>query len=337
MYQTTYIAGELEGCEDIEDLKERILPLLSSQRNAWASKMEEILQTKGFSCRRMAQLCEVSEPAVRKWRRGSLPQSRDMYIRIGFAAGYNLAEMNAFLMRYGKCPQLYVKSLEDSVCIFVLRSATLEHTYKTYQQLLEMVRQEIQGTVAPEQAVHMPDYSTQYVSARFWNVGNTEEMVAFVKANAPAFRRAYDRLYQTVNTFLAVNLGNEYLMEQDGRKASFHAMAEESQWSSSLRHCISDIRQKKWFPLRHKVISLGLHLNMDAQSINDMLACAHMEPLYAKNPIEAAIIWAINEAKLNSENDEIVQNGSSELCEFVRDILEQLDLEEEGRYLIEDL
>ncbi len=337
MYQTTYIAGELEGCEDIEDLKGKILPLLTSQRNAWAYKMEEILQTKGYSCRRMAQLCKVSEPAVRKWRRGSLPQSRDMYIRIGFAAGYNLMEMNAFLKRYGKCPQLYVKSLEDSVCIFVLRSATLEHTYDTYQRLLDMVRQEIQGTADEGQLADNQDYSTQYVSERFWNVGNMEEMVAFAKANAPAFRQAYHQLYRTVNSILAVNLGNEYLTEQDSRRASFHAMAEESQWSSSLRHCISEIRQKKWFPLRHKVISLGLHLNMDAQSINDMLACAQMEPLYAKNPIEAAILWAINEAKLNSENDEIVQNGSSELCEFVRDVLEQLDLEEEGRYLIEDL
>ena len=337
MYQTAYIAGELEGCEDIEDLKEKILPLLSSQRTAWAYKMEEILQTTGYSCRRMAQLCRVSEPAVRKWRRGALPQSRDMYIRIGFAAGYDLTQMNLFLKRYGKCPQLYVKSLEDSVCIFVLRSATLEHTYDTYQQLLDLVRQNIQGTGEDTKTMDADAYSTLYLSERFYNVGNMEEMVTFAQANAPSFRNAYDRLYQTVSTFLDVNLGNEFLTEHDGRKASFHAMAEESQWSSSLRHCISEIRQKKWFPLRHKVISLGLHLNMDVWSINDMLLCAQMEPLYAKNPVEATIIWAINEAKLNSENDEIVQNGSSELCEFVRDILEQLDLEEEGRYLIEDL
>ena len=115
------------------------------------------------------------------------------------------------------------------------------------------------------------------------------------------------------------------------------SMATESQWSSSLRHCISEIRQKKWFPLRHKVISLGLHLNMDTESIDELLQYAQMEPLYAKNPIEAAIMWAINEAKLNSETDEIIQDGSSELCDFVRDVLEKLDLAEEGSYLIEDL
>lgn len=338
MYQTAYVAGELENCEDIEDVRQQILPLLTNQRKAWTYKIEQILQEKGYSCRRMAQLCRVSEPAVRKWRRGALPQSRDMYIRIGFAAGYNLAEMNTFLKRYGKCPQLYVKSLEDSVCMFVLRSNVLPHTYDAYQQLLDMVRQELQG--ASDDPQH-PDgdaaYSTQHLSERLWDIESMEEMVAFVRSNIPSFRQAYDRLYRAVNTFLEINLMSESFLEQDSRRASFHAMAVESQWSASLRRSVSEIRQKKWFPLRHKVISLGLHLNMDTQQINDLLECAQMEPLYAKNPIEAAIIWAINEAKLNSENDALIQNGSSELCEFVRDVLVQLDLEEEGSYLIEDL
>lgn len=339
MYQTKFIAEGLESCEDIEDLKREIIPLLESQRTAWASKIGEILENKGYSCRQMANLCKVSEPAVRKWKKGSLPQSRDMYIRIGFAAGYNLEEMNAFLKRYGKCPQLYVKSLEDSVCIFVLQSSYLEQTYETYLQMLNMVRAEIQGAANAEEAQSTQEqtYSTQYLSAHFTNLKSMNEMVDFAQKYAPSYKQAYDRLYRAVNAFLVINLTSEYTVERDGRKASFHAMATESQWSSSLRHCISEIRQKKWFPLRHKVISLGLHLNMDTESINELLQYAQMEPLYAKNPIEAAIMWAINEAKLNSETDEIIQDGSSELCDFVRDVLEKLDLAEEGSYLIEDL
>ena len=339
MYQTKFIAEGLDSCEDIEDLKREIMPLLESQRTAWASKIEEILENKGYSCRQMANLCKVSEPAVRKWKKGSLPQSRDMYIRIGFAAGYNLEEMNAFLKRYGKCPQLYVKSLEDSVCIFVLQSSYLEQTYETYLQMLNMVRAEILGAETAEktQSTQEKTYSTQYLSAHFTNLKSMNEMVDFVQKHAPSYKQAYDRLYRAVNAFLVINLTSEYTVERDGRKSSFHAMATESQWSSSLRHCISEIRQKKWFPLRHKVISLGLHLNMDTESIDELLQYAQMEPLYAKNPIEAAIMWAINEAKLNSETDEIIQDGSSELRDFVRDVLKKLDLAEEGSYLIEDL
>lgn len=333
VYSTDIIGSSLNDCDDIGELKRQILPLLQDQRSAWTSKIEQILSDNNYTCKQLAGLCRVSEPAVRKWRKGSLPQSRDMYIRIGFAAGYDLEEMNAFLKRYGKCPQLYVKSLEDSVCIFVLKSEYLSHTYETYLQVLDMVRQEMQGATD----IQPQAYTTQHLSAYLANLKSLEEMIDFARANAPSYKQAYARLYSYIIAFLHVNLQSEYTSEHDGRKASFHAMATESQWSSSLRHCISEIRNKRWFPLRHKIISLGLHLNMDTDAINRMLLYAQMEPLYAKNPIEAAIMWAVEEAKLCSDDDAIIPDGSSDLCDFVKDILIQLDLAEEGNYLIDDL
>ena len=333
VYSTGIIESTLNECDDMEELKRRILPLLQNQRSAWIEKIEQIISGRQYSYRQLAQLCKVSEPAVRKWRKGSLPQSRDMYIRIGFAAGYNLEEMNGFLKRYGKCPQLYVKSLEDSICMFVLSSESLSHTYESYLRVLDMVKEELQGTVG----VQHKAYTTRQLSEHFTNLKSLEEMIEFVKTHAPSYKQAYARLYSYVIAFLHVNLQSEHTVEGDGRKASFHAMATESQWSSSLRHCISEIRNKRWFPLRHKVISLGLHLNMDTDGINRMLQYAQMEPLYPKNPIEAAIIWAIEEAKLCSDDDTIIPDGSSDLCSFVKSVLLQLDLDEEGSYLIDDL
>lgn len=333
LYSTGIIGSGISRCADIADLKREILPLLKDQRSAWMEKIEQILAENNYSCRQLAQLCRVSEPAVRKWRRGSLPQSRDMYLRIGFAAGYDLDAMNSFLMRYGRCPQLYIKSPEDAVCIFVLRSEYLEHTYETYLRVLDMVRDEFREIPPVQSGAH----TTGHLSRIFSNLTSLEEMVEFVHANTPSYKQAYARLYSYIIAYLHVNLQSEHILDGDGRKSSFHAMASEARWSSSLRHCISEIRNKRWFPLRHKVISLGLHLNMDAEAINRMLLYAQMEPLYPGNPIEAAVIWAINEAKLCSENDELIPDGSSELCEFVKDVLLQLDLMEEGSYLIDDL
>lgn len=333
VYTTGVISSNLDNCDDIDEFKEQLLPLLQSQRSLWMEKIEQILSENSYTCRQFAELCKVSEPAVRKWRNGSLPQSRDMYIRIGFAAGYNLNEMNTFLKRYGKCPQLYVKSLEDSVCMFVLQSERLMHTYETYLNLLDLVRQEIQGTAATKE----PAFTTTHLSEYFANVRSTEEMIEFAKVHAPSYKQMYSRLYSYIIAFLQINLKSELINDNDGRKASFHAMASESGWSSSLRHCISEIRNKRWFPLRHKVISLGLHLNMDVEGINRMLQYAQMEPLYVKNPIEASIIWAIEEAKLSSLEDEIIPDGSSALCDFVKSVLVQLGLDEDGSYLINDL
>lgn len=333
VYSTEDIGSNLNNCGDIDELKERLLPLLQSQRASWMEKIEQILSENNYTCRQLAELCKLSEPAVRKWRKGTLPQSRDMYIRIGFAAGYGLKGMNTFLKRYGRCPQLYVKSLEDCVCMFVLQSENLAHTYETYLNLLDLIKREIQGTTTAEKQV----FTTTHLSEYFATVRSTEEMIKFAKTHAPSYKQAYFRLYSYIIAFLQLNLKNEIINEGDGRRASVNSIASESGWSSSLKHCISEIRNKRWFPLRHKVISLGLHLNMDTEDINRILQYAQMEPLYVKNPIEASIVWAIEEAKLSSLEDEIIPDGSSDLCDFVKSVLVELGLDEEGNYLIDDL
>ena len=209
--------------------------------------------------------------------------------------------------------------------MFVLNSKTLPHTYRCYQDVLNYVKGELERESASEQFA----YSTSQLSVYFANLDSMEEMIQFAKNCAPSYKDAYSRLYDYILTYMRINLHDIV----DDRYASFHSMASESKWSSSLRHCISEIRNRKWFPLRQKIISLGLHLNMDLNEINTMLQYAQMEPLYPRNPIEAAVIFALEEAKLN---EIIFADGSNQLCQFVRDVLTQLDLNE-SEYLIDDL
>lgn len=331
-FNTVDVNGLVRRCESLEELQQQIIPLLTDQRVRWSAKLKKIMYTKGYSVRQMAQLCQVSEPAVRKWLKGALPQSRDMYIRIGFAAGFDLNEMDLFLMRYGRCPHLYVKSPEDLVVIFILWSKEIDHTYQEYLRLLDIVRTSMQG----ESASFVTVKPTNYLNLSAHSIQSTEQMLQFVSDYRASFQSSYAKFYSYVKDYLRMNLRNEVWNDGDGRKASFHAMANESNWSSSLRHCISEIRAERWFPLRNKVISLGLHLNMDVDAINKMLMCAQMEPLYVMNPIEAAVIWAVEDAKLSSLDDAIVPDGSSELCEYVKDVLIQLNLSE-SEFLIDDL
>lgn len=325
VYDTAVVSDQLSRCDDIVELKNQILPILKDQRSQWEGKINEILKTGRYSCKEFAALCNVSEPAVRKWKKGSLPQSRDMFIRIGFAAGYDLNQMNAFLQRYGRCPQLYIKSLADSVCMFVLNSKHLPHTYKCYEDTLAYVMSELERE--PGSSLLM--YSSMQMSEYFANLNSMEELLAFAKKCAPSFADAYRKLYDYILEYMRSNsydiVGNRYV--------SIHSVASESEWSSSLRHCIYDIRNRKWFPLRQKLISLGLHLNMNLQELNKMLCLAEMEHLYSKNPVEATVIFALVEAELS---DKIYRDGSNDLCLFVKEKLIQMDLQE-SEYLIDDL
>lgn len=331
MYPTETIADYLLQCDDIETLKQQILPLLETQRSRWKDKLEQLLQENRYSCKDLAQLCQVSRQSVQKWRNGSLPQSRDMFLRIGFAAGYDLEEMNRFLARYGRYSQLYARSLEDSLAIFILRSQTIPHTYAAYQELMQIVGNEIDINTPPD----APAYTTRTLSVGLEHLQTVTDMMNFARENVPSYRRSYEKLYQYILAFLNENLASGGADSRD-RTSSFHQMANESGWSSSLRHCICQIRNGKWFPLRNKILSLGLHLNMNVSAINQMMKLARMEPLYPQNPVEAAVIWAVNEAELCSEEGELLPDGSRDLCLFVKDILTRLAISE-SEFLIDDL
>lgn len=286
---------------------------------------------RAYSVKDLARLCDVSEMTVRKWMKGALPQNRDMYICIGFAAGYGLDEMNEFLRKYGRCPQLYVKSLEDSVCMFVLQSASIEHTYNAYKKTLEKVQNEVEGIQNDhDQQV----YGTMDLSNFFARVRSEAEMIAFAQEHVPSYKEKYNRLYDYIMEYVRKNCKGA--LDESNDKTSFGEMARGARWPKPLIRCISDIGKKRWFPQRQKIIALGLRLNMDVEAINKMLEYAQMAPLYARSPFEAAIMWAIQEAKLSTVVDEIVTDGSSYLCNDVKKTLTKLGIEEEGIYSIDD-
>lgn len=325
IYETSVLKDELLHCDDIEELRLEILPKIQEQRDAWQQKIQEIMTDNGYSCMNMAELCGVSVTAVRKWCKGALPQDREKFIRIGFAARYNLEEMNSFLQRYGRYPRLYAKYLEDSICMYVLNSDTLSHDYETYCKLLERMKGNINGSVDLGNSI----FSTTKMQEQILDVVDETELEEFVYEHVGEYKNSYHKLYNYIQHYLQWNLESAV----DKSKMSIQELAESQNWSSSLRHCISEIRSKRWFPMRRKLITLGLHLNMDLDEINKMLELAQMEMLCAKNPVEAVLIFALEDAKLN---DAIVCDGTDVLCNYVRDIFEQLEIED-MEYILDDL
>ena len=48
-YETRFIREEIGRCEDLDELKARIFPLLQSQHELWMQKMQEILAESGLT------------------------------------------------------------------------------------------------------------------------------------------------------------------------------------------------------------------------------------------------------------------------------------------------
>lgn len=312
---TGYLYDVVSRSESLEEYK-KLLVSIADQKKNWITIIDEIVSANGYSASEFGRVCGVSRQAAQKWMNGAVPKKRETFIKIGFAAHYDLEQMNYFLQRYGGCNKLYPKCLEDSVYIFVLNSDTIEHTYQSCQSIIDLLKAELTTTEDEDQS---ESFETMALLESLSSLSTLPEMLSFVADNTSVYRDQYSKLYTYVDEFIEKNLLSDGIEEDNVSN-----LANSQQWSSSLRHCVSEISQKKWYPNRNKIISLGIHLNMDVDQINKMLELAQMEGLCAKNSFENAIIYALENAQLE---DMIYTDGTDTLCKYVRRVLESLDYE----------
>lgn len=323
-FETVFIREEISKCEDLDELKSRIFPMIKTQQEQWRYKVNEIINENGYTKTKFAELCGVSRVSIDKWCKGSIPKNRETFLRIGMAANYDLERMNQLLQRYGQYPALYSKSLEDCVCIFVLNRNFGTDTTSKYYYILNKIKENIIRDSSADQE----DVSTVLFDEKLSAVQNEDKLEQFITENISTFASTYHKFYAYVKMYININYQRF--------SSSVFDMAEGQGWSSSLRQCVSAIRQNKWYPTRNKIISLGLHLSMDHEQIDEMLALAHMEPLCAKNIFESVIMFILDDASLNNMLDtDFEEFDPDELCRYARDILGELNLPEVESFISE--
>ena len=318
---TMMLSNLMLHCDNLEDFKNDIYKNLEGQKERWSKKICEILESNNYSQAKLAQMCGVSKASVLKWVRGSVPQNREMFIRIGFAAGYDLKEMNKFLQRYGRYPELYPKCMEDSVYIFVLNSEVIEHTYESCKIIFDRISKCFES----EEKISSERIETVLVMEKLLSLREVNELKIFLEDNSAAFKSSFDKLYEYVKAFVRNN--NSVYVDADNPD-SVNLLADTLNWSSSLRKCVYAIYKGTWFPLRSKVISLGVHLNMNLDEINEMLRLSKMEPLYIMNPVECIYIYALSDAELN----DVIYEGTDELFQYVSEVFRDMGYDEEDAY-----
>lgn len=314
--------ADIVSKSEFEEYRE-ILDHLRDQKEEWGKIIQNILAENQYTISKFADLCGVSRATVNKWLKGSVPQNRETFLKIGFAANYSLEQMNNFLTRYGRYPKLYAKSLEDTVCIFVLSSDAIEHSYHACQEILQLIQNEMGSEWNDSSIIE----ETSMVIIQLVSISSVPKLLQFIQKNASIYKKQYARLYAYIKMFLRMNLLEDFTNED-----TVSLLADSQQWSASLRRCVSEITQNKWYPQRNKIISLGIHLNMNADQINDMLSLAQMETLYVKNPFESAILYALEKADAEGE---IYPDGTDSLCIYVKNVLEKLEFTDIKFYLEE--
>jgi hypothetical protein len=308
---TEKIADMLDHCEDVKDLQE-ILSNLAEQKTRWKKKSSEIfdvlLKRQGltkakYSKSALASIIECSRPTLDSWLKGVVP-SREYMIRIGLVAGYDEAGINELLTKFGYYQELYPKILSDCVCLFVLNTYD-ENRCEKYLEIMKTIEKDLIADSEEEEVA----IDTKHFGEQVVNLASEAELANFISSNIGAFKSIYHRFYAKIDAifygagedqgmFEKGGLSHDYVDEDDfyfNAHSKFgtnvFTIAEEQQWSASLRRAVSEMRMRKWIPTREKIISLGIHLNLDRDEIDELLCLAHMRKLYPKNLFEALIIY----------------------------------------------
>ena len=160
-----------------------------------------------------------------------------------FEKGYQISQMDELLERYGRFPGLYSRTLEDCVCMYVLKNvetSNVKERCSIYSNLVEEIRTEIIDGVGTDK-----EYQTDKFTEQLNIVSNVDELKDFVRENAKEFKRAYNRLYAYIKAFLYANNSDPYNGEVH---FSINDLANKQGWSASLRKCVYAVNVGKWYP-----------------------------------------------------------------------------------------
>lgn len=122
-------------------------------------------------------------------------------------------------------------------------------------------------------------------------------------------------------------------MEEEN--VTVNGLANNQYWSSSLKQCVSAIRQNTWIPTRTKILSLALHLNLNKDEIDLLLWLANMQPLTPNNVLDATILYVLETVDVNFLGESKYTCEYNYLFEYAADVIRSIGNAELNKLLVE--
>ena len=303
--RTVIMLDELQRCEDIGDLR-LILNKNSQYFTDWKTFINSMVNIDGYSYSRFAKKCGMSHNTIASWcEKGLLPRNRNQFIQLGFGLQMSLMEMNEFLQRYGKYPQLYTKNIEDAIFIFALNQGMTFKAAMSLQDQFHLAMEYSMDLTVGKQA-SAKNYETIYMQTELMSLRDIKQFEKFVADNINAFLSSYEKLISFIDAYVEVNTLDPTGEEPQMSLNSFlHSRIKNPNLINYYNKVISKLRSRRIVPKRNVLIMLGVYLDMSLDDVNQMLAMAGMEPLCAKDKMECIIIYAIESAILNNPDIEL--------------------------------
>ena len=305
-----------ERCEDVETFCNDLQPLYKSYGEEWSKYITNLVNNSGYTKEEYANMCGVSRVTLNKWCKGVFPDNREKFKKIGIAAGLNIEKIDGMLKRFGGYTGIYAKNREDCVCSFVLKNYSSEkgYTNKDRSDKYNEIVKAIDDNVLCKENNAGVSMTTERVNETISYIDDDKELIQFINDNSNIYASAYNRFRARVLDMLDdENLGMCSLDGDDKtEKSQYKDIADSQNWSRNLRQVYNEIKDNVWRPTRKMVISLGIHMNLNCDGIDNLLDLAGMERLCGKNMYEGAVIFAVSAAEMELDMDD---NGNASMSD----------------------
>lgn len=299
----------LRECEDLEEMLAEAQSILKTHEN-WKQFFNEELTRRNLTVNKFCKICGVSYNTVKKWSDGTLPKTRDNFIKIGLAFRYSVREINRLLNRYGKYSSLYPKAWEDAICIFTINNYQSDfkvNLVKKYEELTLKYKLVVKES-ADLRNPNIGASGTAAMASELDKMEDEEEFDEFMTSHIPSFADSHGKLVRFIDDFVAaVDERNELQIiggksQDDDNKNIFKKDQDVTANSGYRRNkrfrtvCdtqLSKLRNHRELPTRKNLIILGICLNMGLEEVNILLSLANMEPLCPKDTVECMLIYAL--------------------------------------------
>ena len=328
----TDMYGLLVGqCENQAEYEALVAEHQSLYRN-WQEFIGPKIKKKGLKYTHIAEGCGVSRPIASAFDT-HIPVRRSNVIMLAMMLGMNEAETNDLLARHARFHKLYPKNPEDAIWIYLLEKGGSDVPAALFDAYWDVYLEESARCKG-----NAPQRYAKGTVAVFNEIKSDAR-----KAKAACIAEASsDAVYREMVHRHIQEYGNGYwrLEEFIDRKFEAFRTSPNQMWEnhtkfkSAYYDRMQALREDRKLPERMFLVALGIHLELDKEDINKMLELAGMAPLYAKDRLEGAVIFLLEELECKMPSV-FSRNGDKEKYkEKYNNLIDELD--ENGQPLVKD-
>lgn len=298
--KTMYVENDIYHKKNIKDLLDYIQQEKDNFLD-WQYYITELVQLRGCSYEKFGKMTGFSKNTIKSWCiNGTMPRTRDMFIKLAFGLKMNVEETNELLVKYGKYSALYVKDLYDAIIIYVINQRTdnwddENYNYASLEKWFDKFKQ-----ISGNRIINSKYYNDPKTIGIFNDIASIQSDNVFeeyIMKNKEIFFSSYSALICFIENFIEIRL-TEISDEIDAERYSWHKYVAERGLDSSFEIMLSRLKHNGILPRREQLIVLGIHLNMVANDINKMLSLANMKELYARDKAESLVIYLLRNAEI---------------------------------------